>query len=126
MRTMVCAVILVCGCGNSMRAQARVGLAERETSAKAAGAVEQTRGRDVFNVSPTLAVSGGGGVVLLAGLMLAMSLVRSRRTVRAMVSAIEGMDETIGKDVKREIARAALGAGVGDYLHGVVRKKSSQ
>jgi hypothetical protein len=71
MKWMICAVMVaVVGCGNWMRTQARVGAMNSEPAAK--GVVDQVGGRDVLNVSPTVAVSGGGGLVLAIGAVMAM------------------------------------------------------
>jgi len=111
-------VFLICGCANG---PVRMGLVNRELPSAAQSEVSQRGGRDVINVSPTLAVSGGGGVILAMGLLTAAGRwMRARRTVRTMVSAIENLNDRPGREVKRQSSRAALSAGVADYLHGVV------
>jgi len=122
MRMMLCAILVLGGCGTWMRGQARVGAVSTEATAR--GGVEQSGGRDVFNVSPTVAVSGGGGIVLIVGAMVVGRLSRTRRALRAVVSGIEETDGEIGREVKRRVSRSALAAGVGDYLHGVVKRET--
>jgi hypothetical protein len=112
-------VVLVCGCLSPVRMATKV--AGSEQMSRNSSEVEIFGGRDVMNVSPTLAMSGGGGI--MAGVILigtTLGWMRSRRTLRAMISAIEQVED--GQEVKQQISRAALAAGVADYLHGRVKK----
>jgi hypothetical protein len=112
-------VVVICGCLSPVRMAAKV--AGSEQMSHNSSQVEISGGRDVMNVSPTLAMSGSGGI--MAGMILigtTLGWMRSRRTLRAMITAIEQMDD--GQEVKRQIARAALAAGVADYLHGKIKK----
>ncbi len=122
MRKFIVVVLVAAGCGNQMRAAARVGTVEREAATSAAGKVVQSGGRDTVNLSPTLAVSGGGGVVFLIICALGMNWARTRRTLRTVVSAVDGLDTSVAGKVKKRVLRGALEAGVADYLHGQVRK----
>jgi hypothetical protein len=110
------------GCLSPVRTMARAELAGNKQESRNANETRICGGGDVMNVSPTVALSGGGGI-LMGVVMMGMMMVgwrRSRRTLRTMIGAIEKLED--GKDVKREISRAALAEGVADYLHGKVRK----
>jgi hypothetical protein len=122
MRCFMVLVFVVAGCGNQMRASARVGTVEREVANSAAGKVVQSGGRDTVNLSPTLAVSGGGGVVFLIVCALGMNWARTRRTLKTVVSAVEGLDTAVAGKVKTRVLRGALNAGVADFLHGHVKR----
>lgn len=120
--SILASVIMMGGCLSPVRMAAKV--AGSEQMSRNSSAVEIHGGRDVMNVSPTLALSGGGGIA--AGMVLigtTLGWLRSRRALRAIISVIEQLEE--GQEVKRQISRAALAAGVADYLHGKVKKSKS-
>jgi hypothetical protein len=94
---------------------------EREATTSAAGKVVQSGGRDTVNLSPTLAVSGGGGVLFLIVCALGMNWARTRRTLRTVVSAVDRLDPAAAGKVKKRVLHGALNAGVADYLHGRVK-----
>ncbi|MFA5864491.1 MAG: hypothetical protein WC975_07360 [Phycisphaerae bacterium] len=121
MRLFFCLIVILSGCVGPMRTVAQMGLTNRELASAAETAVKQEAGRDVFNVSPNLAISGGGGVIFLIFCTLLMKWFKSKRTLKTVVSAIEGLEGSVSGDVKHRISRKALEVGVADYLHGVVK-----
>jgi hypothetical protein len=118
-------IVMTAGCLSPIRTTATAELASRDEVSRNSSQVEISGGRDVMNISPTLAMSGGGGIlmgVILVGAAI-VGWIRSKRTLRTMISAIEQMEN--GKEVKEQIAKAALSAGVADYLHKKVRKTTN-
>jgi hypothetical protein len=108
--------VVIVGCLSPVRTAARVGTVEKEQKTD----VQLAGGRDVLNVSPTVAVSGGGGMLAMGLMMTLTGWLRSRRTLKAMVKAIEELAD--GGETKQQVAKAALKAGVADYLHGNIRR----
>ncbi len=77
--------------------------------------------RDVLNISPVVAISGSGFFVCLILLFLA-GLMRSRQALISITKAIEQLEPTLGKEVKRMILRQVLKDRIADYLHKITRK----
>ena len=109
---------LAAGCLSPVKSDVRAAVVEKTLACNTQ--TDVAGGRDVFNISPTVAVSGGGGI--LACLLIASlgGWLRSRKTLKAIVGCIEKMAE--GAEVKAGIAKAAREGGVADYLHGKVQR----
>ena len=117
--------VLIAGCANSGRMQMKSGLVFPDQASTSDARVEQTGNRDVVNWSPSVAVTGGGGVALLILAGMFLTTRKPRKALNAIVRTIETLDNPQGKRLKTRIAKEALGTGVADYLHGQVKKSTS-
>lgn len=115
-------LVLMCGCANSIPTHARLGVLNRDPVTTATAGVHQASGRHAVNVSPSLAVSGGGGLLFLMALVATWNWMRTRRTLKAVVGAVEQLEDPFARKVKRGVAREALAAGIADTLHAAVRR----
>jgi len=117
-------LICVAGCSSRIgvqpkllqRGQVQVGVGQ---SAQQPAATAGDDGAAV-NVSPTMAVYGGSGLATVVILALVIrSLVKFRRGLKVLVGGIESAG---GQAVKSQVAKASREAGVGDFVHGQVRR----
>jgi len=120
MRFLIFVALIFTGCGSLVGLDSQTGLVNHELTSESESPVRQHGGRDVMNVSPTIAISGGG--LLLFFVMLA-KIIRLRQVVRIMVLSIE---EVGVKELKSAISKKAFRTGVSDYVYRIVRREEKK
>lgn len=115
MRFLTLLCLFFVGCCAKPELNTQLGLGNRNSDYEIGSEVSQVSGRDVFNVSPTIAITGSGGLLLFF-VMLA-KMVKLRQVIRIMVLSIE---EAGMKELKSAISKKAFRAGVSDYVYRMV------
>lgn len=116
------ALALTAGCHALDELDCQLGVANRSQRVSSHNRVEQRSGGDAVNLSPTVAVTGGGTIAMVVMVLLLAGQRRSRRALRAVIAAIERLSTRRSAEAKREIARQALRHRTADYLHGFVKR----
>jgi len=111
-------VVIMAGCASVPLRESSFEIAGYDKAVKDYSSFYAQAGEDVVNISPTIALTGGGWVFFVICLI---GLVRSRRTLKSIVRAIEQLDPTISQSAKNAILRQVLDDKVADYLHRIVR-----
>ncbi len=117
MRFLILLCLFFVGCASTKPVvKTQLGLGNRNSDYELSSQISQAGGRDVLNVSPTIAITGSGGLLLFC-VMLA-KMIKLRQVIRIMVLSIE---EAGVKDLKSAISKKAFRAGVSDYVYRMVR-----
>jgi voltage-gated potassium channel Kch len=113
--------------GKMVEAKANVDAKGIDRSAQQRVATQQpmTAGRDASNISPVVTINGSDSILLaIAGVVIIGMIVKywtkSRKTIRAMVKAIEETPDT--ENVRAEVEHRAYRAGVAQEVWNHVHK----
>ncbi len=116
------APLLNSGCAEVRDPVSQIGVGQSADRADAGGVVEQSPGRDAINLSPSIAVTGGGlGAVVLAGLVLLKVQRRgAQRIIRLFIEVIEASSDPA--PIKQLIAMRAMWLGMTKPVHKAVKR----
>ena len=111
---------MLVGCAAMPLRESSLELAGYDKSAKDYSSFRAEAGGDVINLSPTVALAGGGGWLIC--LLCIAEVMRSKRALKSMVRAVEKLEPDIAIIAKQAILAEVLKANISDYLHKIVKR----